>query len=179
MNSMWNGYKASFFRNHDMRWRSVVRVTPLATHGDSNPDTSCIRGWVVPKAGLDAVERRPASCLWRESKAVWNVEYLILGRRVRLLLKWDDFCLRYWCLLNKKELVHTCKNSKTAEIRLLLSSEWQDTLLSQKSRTSPRIGEWISSSVYNQTETHQVRRLSRWFRFTQSYTCVKKREGRH
>jgi hypothetical protein len=41
----------------------------------------------------------------------------------------------------KKKLAHTRQKLKTAPKCSLLSDEWQDTLLSQKSRTCPGAGQ--------------------------------------
>jgi hypothetical protein len=54
------------------RWRRMVSCTnrPLCHQGSGpSPVTTRQRGWMGPRTGLDAVEKRPMSCPWRESNS--------------------------------------------------------------------------------------------------------------
>jgi hypothetical protein len=49
------------------RWRWVVRFTPRPLYSRRKSHWYRLAGWEVPRAGLDAVEKRNISCSCRES----------------------------------------------------------------------------------------------------------------
>jgi hypothetical protein len=59
----YEGVELSTILNFGTRRRSTVSFTPRETDRNAH----CIGGWVGPTAGLDAVEKREISCLYRES----------------------------------------------------------------------------------------------------------------
>jgi hypothetical protein len=61
------GYTSTIL-NLGTRSRLVVTFTPLETA----LGTQCVEGWVGPRAGLDAVEKRK-SCSYRESNPDFSV----------------------------------------------------------------------------------------------------------
>jgi hypothetical protein len=60
----WEEVQLLFILILGTRWGWVVRVTPRPrfTPGERTPSTHCTRGWVGPRAGLDAGDSRKILC---------------------------------------------------------------------------------------------------------------------